>query len=223
MIALALSGGKDSMACLHLLRAELDVAIYVDTGFAYPETTAMVDYAETLLPVVRVRADRASQNARFGIPSDVVPVDWTVPGQQLTSLKPVTVQSYVNCCYDNIAAPLNAKAMAMGVKVMVCGQRNTEGHRATSKDGDVVDGIVRCQPIETWTDAEVFDYLATVMDVPPHFAIKHSSLDCYDCTGYRKESHDRVAWTMQKHPTFYAAYVERRELLDRSLSEALYA
>lgn len=221
MIALALSGGKDSMACLFLMRRELEFAIYVDTGFAYPETTALIDYAETILPVVRVRSDRAGQNARMGIPADVVPVNWTAMGQMVTSPKPVTVQSYLGCCYENISAPLMAKAKELGVTEIVSGQRNADGHKSPSRDGAVVEGITRRHPIEQWSDAQVFAYLSTVMDVPAHYAFKHSSLDCYDCTAYRLETADRINWTRDKHPKLHAAFMGRATLLDGALSEAL--
>lgn len=220
MLALAFSGGKDSMACLHLMRDELECAIYVDTGFAYPETEALVRYAETMLPVHRVKVDRDGQNREHGIPSDVVPVDWTLLGQQFTTKKAATIQSYLSCCYENLSAPLNAKAKELGVTHLVCGQRNEEGHKSPSRDGAVVDGIVRLHPIEHWSKAQVFEYLASKMEIPAHYALKHSSLDCYDCTAFRKESHDRIAWMRSAHPEFHAAYEARMNHLDTALREA---
>jgi phosphoadenosine phosphosulfate reductase len=221
MKALAFSGGKDSMVCLHLLRGEFDCAIYVDTGFAYPETLALVEYAAAMVPMHVVKSDRAAQNDRHGIPSDVVPVDWTTAGQDATCRKSCAVQSYLECCYQNIARPLFMKAQALGVTELVYGQRNDEGHRGCAKDGDVVLGIVRRQPIEDWTEADVMAYLASKMDVPEHYKIKHSSLDCYDCTAFRRDSADRIAYTRAKHPVFYAQYAKRVELLDTALSQAL--
>ncbi|MDE2389927.1 MAG: phosphoadenosine phosphosulfate reductase family protein, partial [Betaproteobacteria bacterium] len=50
MRVLAFSGGKDSMACLHLMRGSLDCAIYIDTGKAYPETLELVRYAGSIVP-----------------------------------------------------------------------------------------------------------------------------------------------------------------------------
>src|SRR5690349_5684046 len=100
---LALSGGKDSMDCLHLMRDELEAAIYVDTGFAYPETHAMIAYAETLIPVHRLVVDRTKQHREHGLPSDVVPVEWTAVGQAMTRPKPVLIQASVHCCLMNLA------------------------------------------------------------------------------------------------------------------------
>ena len=220
MRALAFSGGKDSMACLHLLHDTLDCAIYVDTGYSYPETRDLVDYAAKMVPMHVVHADRRGQNALEGIPADVVPVDWTRIGQAVSGAKAITIQSYLDCCLQNIALPLLMKAQALGVTELVYGQRNSETHRATARDGDVVCGITRMHPIEDWSETRVLMFLAERMDVPAHYAIKHSSLDCFDCTAYRKESSDRVEWMQTKHPQLYAAYRDRAALLDVALEAA---
>jgi phosphoadenosine phosphosulfate reductase len=85
----------------------------------------------------------------------------------------------------------------------------------------VVDGIVRLHPIEDWSDQDVLDYLTTKMDVPPHYTIKHSSLDCYDCPAYTSESKDRLQWTKAHYPEFYTAYAVRLAAIDGALLEAL--
>lgn len=221
MRILAFSGGKDSMACLHLMKDSLDCAIYVDTGKSYPETAAMVRYASQLVLVVTVYTNRAEQNERQGIPADVVPVDWTRIGQMVTGRKPVMIQNYLSCCWENVSLPLLAKAAEMGATEIVYGQRNDEGHKSTSRNGDIVEGIVRLQPIEDWTSDQVMEYLASKMDIPAHYKIKHSSLDCYDCTAYRKDSRDRVRFTKKNHPEMYREYSERIDLLNQALLSAL--
>lgn len=217
MKALAFSGGKDSMACLHLCREELDCAIYVDTGFSYPETRELVEYAMTILPVHVVESHRQADV----IPADVVPVDWTHYGHVLTGEKESIIQSYHECCYVAIVKPLYAKAKELGVTQMFCGQRNAETRRGISRDGDVVEGMIRRHPIEDWSDGQVMAYLAEKMDIPAHYAIKHSSLDCFDCTAYRKDSIDRVEWTRIKYPEMYAAYARKAMKLNHAIAEAL--
>lgn len=210
------------MACLHLQRDSLDCAIYVDTGFAYPETKALVEYAATLLRVLHiVHSGRQQQNEREGVPSDVVPIDWTSLGQALSGRKPVKIQSYLGCCYENVSAPIMHKAQELGVTELISGERRAESRKATSLDGQLVSGIKRLHPIYEWSEKEVLDYLATKMDVPAHYAIKHSSLDCYDCTAYRKDSADRVEWMQKAHPVFFASYEARKNTLDQALREAL--
>lgn len=206
MKILALSGGKDSMACLYLMREELDGAIYVDTGYTYPETQAMIAHAETLIPVHRVSANRQAQQDAHGIPFDVVPVEWTAMGQAMTSRKPFLIQSPFQCCFENIVVPLHAKARELGATHIVSGQRQDESHRATSVHGQLVDGFIRLYPLADWTAEQTRTYLASHMDLPAHFAFEQTSLDCYDCPAYRKHSHDRVQWTKARYPEYYAAY-----------------
>lgn len=209
------------MACLHLLAGTLDCAIYVDTGKSYPETAAMVEYANTIVPVITVHTNQSEQNKREGIPADVVPIDWTRFGQQLAGEKMVTLQSYLNCCFENISIPLILKAKELGATEIVYGQRTDENHKSPSRNGDVTEGIVRLQPIENWTSEEVLAYLSTKMSVPAHYSIKHSSLDCYDCTAFRKDSTDRVEFTKANHPDKYLEYSHRLNLLDSALTDAL--
>jgi 3'-phosphoadenosine 5'-phosphosulfate sulfotransferase (PAPS reductase)/FAD synthetase len=220
MKALAFSGGKDSMACLHLLLAQLDCAVYVDTGFAYPETLNLVEYAAKLVPLHVVKTDRKAQNEREGIPADVVPINWTRYGQQFTGEKPVMIQSYLGCCYENLMAPLFAKAAELGVTHLYFGQRRAESHHSPVCSGSTHNGIVREHPIEDWTDEDVFAFLAEHIDIPPHYRITHSSLDCYDCTAYARESEDRIEYTREHHPSFYAEWEKRERALKKALEEA---
>ncbi|ODT85351.1 MAG: hypothetical protein ABS69_00835 [Nitrosomonadales bacterium SCN 54-20] len=221
MKVLAFSGGKDSMACLHLLAGSLDCAIYVNTGKAYPETSRMVEYASGIVPIITVHANQDEQNKREGLPADVVPVNWTRIGQMVTGRKEVLIQNYLSCCWENIGIPLLAKAKEIGADEIVYGQRNSESHKSTSRNGDTVDGITRLHPIENWTDDQVMEYLATKMEIPEHYSIKHSSLDCYDCTAYRKNSHDRVEFMRKSYPEMYQEYSRRIDLLNKALLESI--
>lgn len=222
MRVLAFSGGKDSMACLHLCRNEIDVAIYVDTGKAYPETLAMVEYAKTLVDVMTVRTDQAAQNIEQGIPADVVPVDYTPSGHIFTGAKDKKIQDYLACCYQNISYPLFLRALDIGAVSVIYGQRNTETRKSPARNGMQVGAITRLHPIEDWTSERVLTYLATKMEVPDHYKIEHSSLDCYDCTAFRANSKDRIEFTRENHPAFYSAYKERMDTINEALRESGY-
>ena len=210
------------MACLHLCRDRIDFAIFVDTGKTYPETWDMVDYARALVPVFIANSDRDEQNRIAGIPSDVVPVDYTMLGQMLTRPKAIKIQSHLECHFYNVIAPLFSKAKELGASSLICGQRLEDNYRGTARNGDTVDGIVRLHPIENWTSEQVLDYLSTVMEVPEHYRIKHSSLDCYDCTAFRRDSEDRIAFTREKYPEYYHEYRDRMDLIRQALKETGY-
>ncbi len=225
MDALLFSGGKDSMACLYLNRHRLNdiYVIFANTGKFYPEHLATVAAVKAMCPHwIEIKTDRDGQWAANGLPADVVPIDWTVWGQHISSKKAVTLQSYLQCCGENISAPLWYAVKKLGCTTVIRGQRTDEAHRSSAKDGDICEGIRFSHPIENWSAADVMAYLHEQMDaVPEHFKLEHSSMDCYDCTAYRKHSADRVEWTRLRHPEKYADYAAKATLLDAALAEAL--
>jgi 3'-phosphoadenosine 5'-phosphosulfate sulfotransferase (PAPS reductase)/FAD synthetase len=220
MIALAFSGGKDSMACLHLMRDVIDCAIYIDTGYTYPETELMVHYASNIVHLHRVCVDRKAQNDREGIPAEIVPVDWTRLGQEVGGKKSIKLQSYLGCCWDNISWPLISTAKKLGVTQLIVGQREQDWKKAPVGMFSVIEGIERVQPINDWTTEDVIRYLETKMDIPPHYFMEHSSLDCYDCPAYSQSTKDRVAWTKIHYPDFAEAREIRRKAIETALHDA---
>ncbi len=225
MLGLAFSGGKDSLACWYLHRHENPIVLWVNTGKAYPETVAIVDEIRAqAFRFVEVRSNQQAQIDANGLPSELVPIDWTTLGMVFTSPKTIKVQSYLGCCYENISAPLMAAAKANGVTVLIRGQRIDEGHKAPSRDGDIVEGIVFRHPIEGWSKEEVLAYVLECRGaLPAHFSIEHSSLDCYDCTAYSGKSADRIRWMRSEHPDLYDKYAKSKTALNAAIMEAFNA
>jgi 3'-phosphoadenosine 5'-phosphosulfate sulfotransferase (PAPS reductase)/FAD synthetase len=209
MKALAFSGGKDSLACWYLCRHENPVVYWVNTGKAYPETIKIVEEIKSqAADFVEVKTDQQSHIEVHGLPSDVVPVDLTSLGNVFIKKTPIKVQSYLDCCYQNISRPLMDALKHRGVTELIKGQRNDDTHKATARNGDIVEGILIRHPIENWSSKEVLSYVELNRgSIPEHFNIDHSSLDCYDCTAYLAYSADRVAWMKQAHPDFYEEYL----------------
>jgi phosphoadenosine phosphosulfate reductase len=207
MLGLSFSGGKDSLACWYLYKDQNPIVFWANTGKAYPETIDLINKIKSeAVEFIEVMTDQARQIKEFGLPSDIVPVDNTKEGMLLTGEKPVMVQSYFNCCYENKAKPLLEAAKKRGITKMIRGQRLDDSHKSIAKHGSIVDGIMFIQPIETWSKQQVLAFLRTQGSLPDHFAIDHSSLDCYDCTAYLNNSADRVAYTKEKHPKLYEEY-----------------
>lgn len=222
--ALAFSGGKDSWACLWLHEAELadTLVLFVDTGKNLPEVLEQVEKAKSLCPRFEViRTDREGQNAAWGLPSDIVPVNFTKLGQAVTSPQPVMVQSYLDCCWANISGPLHEACHRFGVTDLILGQRQDDGHRGLRGTGDLVGGVRYWHPLENWTKDQVMAYLETKMEIPPHFALQHTSIDCYDCTAYRKESKDKAAFLRRNYPELFAEYAERKLQLKIAIELAM--
>jgi phosphoadenosine phosphosulfate reductase len=223
MIGIAFSGGKDSWACLHLAHHDLDniIVLWVNTGKNYPETMASVEMAKAMCKnFIEIKADRNAQNNACGLPSDIVPFSHTAFGQGITGKTKVTLQSYFSCCYDNITAPLMAKVKELGIITLISGKRNDETHLSSSEDGQVIDGITHIHPIEHWSRDEVLDFLKTKMQVPEHFYFNHSSLDCYDCSAYVKDTKDIMNWS-KKHPNLHVQKVVRMTQVKTALQESM--
>lgn len=212
------------MACLLLNRAYLHeiMVLWANTGKNYPEALAFVESMRDLCPNwIEVKTDRASQWARNGYPSDVVPVDWTAMGQSFTDKKPVMIQSYLQCCFENIGGALWAKSVELGATEIIRGQRADESHRSTANDGNVQNGITFRHPIEQWTKAEVLQFIeAELGELPLHFSLDHSSMDCYDCTAFASHSVDRAQHTKSVHPELYAEYKIGLDLVISAIRQA---
>ena len=211
------------MACLLLHQHELaDIhVIWANTGRYFPEALAFVESARDMCPRWHeVRTDRIGQWAANGLPSDIVPIDHTTLGQFITRPKAVKVQSYLGCCYENITAPLVARTRELGLTTIIRGQRTEESHR--TPDG-TFDGLTFIHPIKDWTADEVLAYLRERMQLPEHFALEHSSMDCFDCTAFAGKSADRAAYMRQRHPERYAEYRARIAELTSTFQTSLNA
>lgn len=223
--ALAFSGGKDSLAAFFLHRNRLDevTVLWVNTGKNYPEVMETISMVRAMCPhFVEILSDREGQNAYWGIPSDIVPTDWTREGQSACGEKPVMIQPYLNCCIENIGLVLLRYCAQNGISELISGQRNADKRKSTRRDGDVVQGVTYRQPIADWTDDDVLSYVGRFMNpLPEHLGLKHSSMDCYDCTAYRADSADRIALMRDRHPALYAEYEVRKTALDRAIHEAM--
>lgn len=217
MKALWLSGGKDSVACMFLHEAELsDIQVlWANTGRYLPEHLAWMETLRVFCPNWHeVKTDRDGQNAKNGLPADVVPVRVTNFGAMATGHEPkVKLQSQIQCCYENISGPLWERSKNLKVTEIICGQRNAESYKAPRKHGDVIDGITFSHPIEDWSTERVVEYVRSKIDVPDFYRLGRTSLDCYDCTAYLGESEDWVHYMKTRHPNRYKEFVWRLQIV----------
>ena len=224
-VVLWFSGGKDSMACLYLLKAYLPTitVLWVNTGKYYPELLATVTTAKAMCPHwIEIQSDREAQWGQHGLPSDLVPIDWTLQGQAFSHLKTITVQSYLQCCHDNLWVPMWTKTKELGATLVIRGQRADDTHQSKGANGSSADGILFWHPVEDWTRAQVLAYLTEQMGVlPEHYQLDHSSMDCYDCTAFAAHSHDRVAYMQARHPALYQDYHDKLTQLYQAMAEPM--
>lgn len=227
MIGLAFSGGKDSWACLQLHKEQLNniIVFWVNTGKNFPELLESVNLAKTICPnFIEINVDKDAQNNIFGFPSDIVPCANTAYGETVTGKVKQKIQPYFQCCYENISAPLNAKLKELGITHVIRGNRKNEGHVSSHSNGDIVDGIVQLHPISDWTKEQVLSYLESVMEVPSHLYFEHSSLDCYDCSAFLKDTKDITKWAKINHPVLYQEKMKKvikiKEILTEQIKDA---
>lgn len=221
---LAFSGGKDSWACLWLLEKELaDIdVIWINTEKNFPEVLQTIERAKLLCPNFHeVKTNQDANLKEWGLPTEVIAEDWTRIGHLITGEKSTLVQSYIQCCYANISHPMHVAAKKLGVEILVRGQRSEEAHKGASVNGTVVNGLRYQHPIENWSAQEVLTYLTTKMELPEHFRFQHSSMDCYDCTAFRKDHKDRQAHFKATYPLLYTDYRKKLSEVDMTIHTAL--
>jgi len=221
-VALMFSGGKDSLACLHLVKDYLDktIVVWVNTGANFPEIEQMMREIKAIVTHFHeIKTDQPSSIKANGYPVDVVPVNYTKLGQSVTSIKDFKLRSYFECCAENFWIPCDAEMRKLGVTGVIRGQRNSEAHRAPIKSGYVENGIEYHLPIESWSDSEVIDYLRSKdVIINERLSMAHSSLDCWNCTAYMAESSERFKYIKKHHPSKYESIVEIVKKIDNVLT-----
>lgn len=218
----SLSGGKDSVAVLHLCRPWADriTVVFCDMGDMFPHVRPYVERLTDLwdfkLEVVE------SEPPRHALPSDIVPTwstpfaDWFLP----ECSKPQTqIISGIDCCNATLWQPLDKAIKEMGVPLVIRGSKGTDEHISVPS-GTVIDGIEYLNPIESWTDANVYWYLQDYgIELPMQYQVGvNHSLDCMKCTAWLSTEAEvqRLEFTKRYYP---AAFAELQDRMQRVLAE----
>lgn len=226
-VALFFSGGKDSLACLELCKPYLDriVVIWVNTGSNFPEVEECVTKVALEVPnFVEIPTNQAWSVEINGYPSDVVPVNFTKLGQDVTTQKDIMLRSYLECCNENLWSPAYAKVKELGITGVIRGQRADEGHRAPIKSGYVADGIEYFFPLQDWSNEDVNDYLVKKgVEMTERLMMRsHTSLDCWNCTAFTENSVERMEYMKKYHPVKHQSVVKLLQKIDNAvMSEML--
>jgi phosphoadenosine phosphosulfate reductase len=207
MDVLQFSGGKDSLACLYLLKEEWDniVVLWTNAGAPWPQTVEFMEEIRELVPhFMEITGDVHQQNQTMGIPTDVVPVVNTLDGQVVHGKDPILLQSWFSCCGANLWAPMHNKMQELKPEKVYRGQRRSEKYTAPFHSGIVHQGIQYIFPIENWSEEEVDWFLKeNHVKIPDYYQWSDKSLDCWHCTAYLDERERQIHWLRDNMPRHY--------------------
>jgi len=207
-VALQFSGGKDSLACLYLLRpfVERGLPVYwTHTGDTIPETLAIIEQVRQWIPDFRViEADVLGWKAAHGLPSDIVTAQSTWMGRQYAMTDAALVGRF-DCCWANLMQPMHERMLQDGVEVVIRGTKLADTGRVPAQ-GATEHYDVRL-PLVDWSHAQVFDYLEQVG--APRSAVYDSfrsisAPECLHCSAWWDDG--KAAYLKQLHPDKLGQY-----------------
>lgn len=212
--ALQFSGGKDSLACLYLLRPFLDrITVYwTNPGDAYPETLDVVEQVKTWVPhFVEIRTDVQAWRAINGMPSDIIPTS-TTPMAVSAGENDFTLTDRLYCCYSNIMQPMHARMIADACTLIIRGVKKADTLQVPTRDRTQLDGFTFCYPLDDWTDEDVMAFLREQnAPISRTYDFLEGCPDCLHCSAWWKES--RGEYLKLFHPEAHAVYTNNLKLI----------
>lgn len=220
-IALMFSGGKDSLACVYLLRDQLHriTLFHNDTGDLLPETMAVVDHVKTFAPnFVHLNTNVDGWIAVNGLPTDLLPHTAHSVGQQMG--EGVKLSSRYDCCFSNLMWPIYSLARSKGVTMIIRGTKAMDMKRLPVMDAQVQDGVEFFYPLQGWTNEQVFSYLRLQgAPISRVYDYVDNSPECARCSAWWGEK--RGAYLREHHPDLWRQYGERLRVVTDALDGPL--
>lgn len=223
-IALQLSGGRDSIACLYLLKPYWDrlTVYWCDTGAAYPETVALMDKIAAQVPrFVRIEGRQPQVISQFGIPADIVPASATPIGRLAGGSAPLMQDRY-SCCAMSMMLPTHERMLADGITLIIRGQKNADRLKSPVRSGDVIDGIEYLFPIEDWDARQVMRFLQDQgAPIPRFYEMLNAAPDCMTCSAWWEEGAAR--YLRRYHYPQYLENQKRLDIINQAVGEHIAA
>ena len=207
--AIQFSGGKDSLAVLHMLKPHTDevTAYFCDTGDMYQHIKDLVvktcENLNVKLKIVRPKMDIKDFHKENGLPSDIVPISKIEAMRDTFKNKGASLQGSVHCCSLMLWKPLHDAMIEDDIRVIVRGAKKADAHMSVP-DGFIDErGVKYKNPLWEMTDNEVFKYLReNNIELPKHYSEVNCSFDCVGCSAFLYEAGTpgRLAWTKKNLP-----------------------
>jgi phosphoadenosine phosphosulfate reductase len=221
-IALSFSGGKDSLACVHLCKPWLDrITIYHnDTGDLLPEMMESVARVEAFAPnFVRVNSNVSEFIAKWGLPTDLLPYSAHPVGQAMGESKHRLIARY-DCCWANLMLPLYARVFSDGNTLLIRGTKHVDMELMPMQSGETTDGMELYYPLQDWTNDDVMIYLRrNQIPIPRLYKYMTNSPECARCSAWWGEG--RAAYLKEFHPDIWADYDKRLQLVIDEVAPSL--
>jgi phosphoadenosine phosphosulfate reductase len=221
--ALQFSGGKDSLACLHLLEPVWDqlIVLWGNPGDEFPELAEEVRKIPCQLIEVR---GNAFEDASQAYPVDILPLRCTIVGRAIQPESgTIALQSKFECCTKNFWWPMAQKVKELGITLLIRGQRRSEFLRAPILPGSKdVSGAEIWLPINDWTQEDVVNYLkGKGIDLPKYYAYMSAGPKCMHCTAWLADQKGKLPYLHRYHPKVAVEYKRRMRLIQKELELGL--
>lgn len=222
-IALSFSGGKDSLACIYMLRPWLDrITIYhSDSGDLLPEVREIVEHVRGFAPrFVHLQQDVDGWIEQNGIPSDLVPYT-AHEFAGIVGQKSRLVSRY-ECCTRNLMLPVWERIAADGNTLCIRGTKRGDFPHLPVVNGEVRQGVEFYYPLQDWTHEQVFDYLRG--EGAPICRVYENGLqapECAACPAWLNVG--QAAYLRKYHPDLLRKYRARMAVVMAELDAPLQA
>lgn len=224
-IALQVSGGRDSIACLYLMRPYLDrlTVYWVNTGAAFPETVSIMEKVRAMAPnFVEIDGNQPGIIAQSGYPSDLVPASRTPVGLLGSGSNEVMLQDRYSCCSQVFMLPLHERMIQDGITLVVRGQKNADHLKSPVKSGFIDLGIEYLFPIEDWSVRQVMDYLRQEdAPIPRFYEMLDGAPDCMTCSAWWENG--AAKYLKRYHYPEYQEVQRRLDIINKAVAGSIAA
>ena len=202
-IAVACSFGKDSMVTVHIAKeVDPDIKVFAVMTQYKPEETfeylRVMNRKMDLRTTVYMVADSVPESLRDDA-LEVILLPTAEFNQKASQIETSTGRKIYELDPDECCRLLKVDPTKVGVKDLdawITGLRCTEGRtRVDYEEVEERDGLIKINPILTFTEAEIWRYMST-RGIEPHpwYGLGYRSLGCAPCSGPGGELERDCRW-----------------------------